>query len=122
MPRRTALFAATLIAGALAAPAAEADWRHRGPGWGHGWGPPRVHHYHHHHHRGWGGNAALGAIIGLGAGLAIGSVLAAPPPPPVHYAPPPPPPIWYQPPPVVVQPPPTVWHPGGYWVPMKPGW
>ena len=111
-PSRPLLFACALLAGALAAPAAQADWRGRGNGWGpparHWAPPPRV--YHHHH--GWNGAPVLGAIIGLGAGVAIGSALAAPPP--VYYAPPPPP-VYYQPPPVLYQPPPV-------WVPGKPGW
>ena len=115
---RGLLFAGVLMAGALASPVAEADgWRGRGRGWG---PPPRAY-YHHHHNRGWNGAPVLGAIIGMGAGVAIGSALAAPPPPPVHYAPPPPPPVYYQPPPVVYQPPPVVYQPGPAWG-GKPGW
>ena len=95
---RTLAFAgAALLAAGLFAPAAQADWRHRGwgPGWhaphaGWGWGPG----WHvpparwggwgwnpawGHSHRGWGSGAAVGAIVGLGAGVAIGSALAAPP-------------------------------------------
>ncbi len=120
--RRTLLFAGALLAGSLAAPAAQADWRGRGNGWGgpppRHWAPPRHYApprvYHHHYNRGWNGAPVLGAIIGLGAGVAIGSALAAPPPPPVYYAPPPPP-VYYQPPPVLYQPPPV-------WVPGKPAW
>jgi hypothetical protein len=72
-----------------------------------------VYHHHYNHggrNRGWnGGNAALGAIIGLGAGVAIGSALAAPPPPPV---------VIYQQPPVVYAPPQGQWvQPPPYWVP-----
>jgi hypothetical protein len=110
--RGFALFGAVLVAGSLAAPAAQADWRGRGHGWG---PPPRV--YHHHHHRGWNGAPVLGAILGLGAGVAIGSALAPPPPPPVYYYAPPPPPIYYAPPP-----PPVLYQPPPYWVPGKPGW
>ncbi len=113
-----ALFGAALVAASLVAPAAQADWRGRGYGYG---PPPRI---HHHHHRGWNGAPVLGAIIGLGAGVAIGSALAAPPPPPAYYyAPPPPPLVYYAPPPVVYQPPPAVlYQPPPYWVPGKPGW
>jgi hypothetical protein len=128
---RPLLFAATVLAGALAAPVAEAGGRDRGRGhgWGHGhhrhWAPPPPRVYHHHH-RGWNGAPLLGAIIGLGAGVAIGSALAAPPPPPpVYYAPPPPPPpVYYQPPPVVYQPPPVMYQPGygTDYAPAKSGW
>ncbi len=113
---RLSLFAGALLAGALAAPAAQADWRGRHGGWH---GPPRGYHYHAPRYYG-PGYGALGAIIGLGAGVAIGSALAAPPPPPVYYAPPPPPPpYYYQQDPGY--PPPTVFQ-GGVWLPMKPGW
>ena len=87
------VFAAALAAGSLAAPAAQADWRGRG-------------------YYGYGGGPAVGAIIGLGAGVAIGSALAprgyyAPPPgyyaPPAYYAPPP---VYYGPPPAYYAPPP----------------
>lgn len=121
---RPLMIVAALAAGGVAAPGvAEADgWRGRGPGWGHGWRgpPPRVYHHHHHHNRGWRGNdAALGAIIGLGAGVVIGSVLAPPPPPPprVYYAPPPPPPVVYAPAPGQWVQPPPVWVPA-----QRPGW
>jgi hypothetical protein len=112
---RVALFAAVLTLGAAVAPAAHADWR------GRGYGGPRYYHQHNN------GAGVLGAIIGLGAGVAIGSALAAPPPvyyapPPVYYVPPPPPPVYYQPPPVFYRPPPVVYQPGGYWAPMKRGW
>jgi hypothetical protein len=117
---RPLMIVAALAAGGGAVPGvAEADgWRGRGHG--HGWGgpPPRVYHHHHHYNRGWRGNdAALGAIIGLGAGVVIGSVLAPPPPPPrVYYYAPPPPPVVYAPAPGHwVQPPPV-------WVPARPGW
>jgi len=123
---RLSLFAGALLAGALAAPAAEADWRGRPGGW---YGPARGYHPYaprYHGPRTYGpGHGALGAIIGLGAGVAIGSALAAPPPPvyyappPVHYVPPPPPAYYYQPGPGY--PPPTV-NQGGVWLPMKPGW
>jgi len=90
------VFAAVLAAGTLAAPAAQADWRGRG-----------------HHGYGYGGGAALGAIIGLGAGVAIGSAFAPPAyyaPPPVYYGLPPGyypgPPVFYAPPPVYYAPPP----------------
>ncbi len=111
MRTRPALFAAALAVGMLGASAAQADWRYRHGGW-HG---PRVHHHH-------GGAGALGAIIGLGVGVAIGSMLAAPPPPPVYYAPPAPPPGWYRPPPAYYAPPPGYYAPPGYGVQMKPGW
>ena len=63
----------------MAAPAAQAQWHDRGHGWGHGG-------YGHHHYRGYsGGGMALGALLGLGAGVAIGTALA----PPAYYAPPP---------------------------------
>jgi hypothetical protein len=101
---RYGLFAAALLAGSLAAPAAHADWRGRGHGWG---GPP----VYHHHHRGWNGAPLLGAIIGLGAGVAIGSALAAPPPP-----------VVYQPPPVLYQPPPRWVQPAPVYLPPKPAW
>lgn len=111
------LLAAALALGGLALPStAEADgWR--GRGYGHGWGPPpRV---YHHHHPGWrAGEAALGAVLGLGAGVVIGSALAPPPPPPVHYYAPPPPVVIYQQPPVVYAPPPGRWvQAPPYWVP-----
>jgi hypothetical protein len=96
---RPLFFAGAMLAAALAAPtAAHADWRGRG----HGWGPPARHWapppYYGHRHHGWNGAPVVGAIIGLGAGLAIGSALAAPPPPPAYYVPPPPPPAYYVPP------------------------
>jgi hypothetical protein len=119
---RPLLFAGALLAAGLAAPSAQAEWRGRGHGWGHGhhrhWAPPPPRIHHHHHHRGWNGAPLLGAIIGLGAGVAIGSALAAPPPPPVYYAPPPPP-VYYQPPAVVYQPPPVIYQPGGVYAPAK---
>ena len=119
MGTRTSLLGAVLMAGALLLPAtAEADgWRGRGGGWH---GAPYQHHYQHHHHRrGWhGGDAALGAIIGLGAGVVIGTVLAPPPPPRVIYAPPPPPVVVYHPPPVFHAPPKDHWvQPAPVWVP-----
>jgi hypothetical protein len=96
------LFAAALLAGGLALPTtAEADgWRGRGNGW-------RA------------GEAALGAVLGLGAGVVIGSALAPPPPPPIYYyAPTPPPVVIYKQPPVVYAPPPGHWvQPPPYWVP-----
>ena len=76
-----ALFAGVLMAGALAAPAAQADWRHGGRGG-------------YNHHRGYGGGAIVGgALLGLG----LGAALAAPRyygPPAVVYAPPP---VYYAP-------------------------
>jgi hypothetical protein len=112
--RRPALFAATVLVAALTAPSAQADWRGRGYGWGHGprhYAPPaRVYHYNHGYY---GGAPLLGAIIGLGAGVAIGSALAAPPP--VYYAPPPP--VYYVPPA-----PPAYYAPAPVWVPAKPAW
>ena len=107
------LLAAALAVVGLALPAtAEADGWH-----GRGWGPaPRA----YHHHNGWrAGEAALGAVLGLGAGVVIGSALAAPHPPPVYYyAPPPPPVVIYKEPSVVYAPPPGRWvQPPPYWVP-----
>ncbi len=88
------LFAAPVMAGLLAAPVAEAQWRPPppGPGWHGGW----------HHPRGPGPGAV---IAGLGAAAIIGGIIASqayPPPPPVAYPPPPPPPPppgYYPPPP-----------------------
>ncbi len=79
------LIAAPVAMGLLAAPAAHADWHHRG-----GWHGGR---YDHDHHNGVG---IAGALIGLGAAAVIGGVIAstqAPSyyaPPPAAYAPPPP--------------------------------
>lgn len=78
------LIAAPIAAGLLAAPAAHADWHHH-DNWHGDW--------HHHDH---GGDAATGALIGLGVGALIGGAIASSqyqyyaPPPPVVYAPPPP--------------------------------
>ena len=110
------LLVGTVLAGALAAPAAEADWRGRSYG-------------HHHHHGGYsGGTVAFGALLGLGAGVALGAALAPPhyyAPPPVYYAPPPvyyaPPPVYYTPPPILygaipvypAAPPSSNWTPTG---------
>jgi hypothetical protein len=84
----TLLIAAPVAAGLLAAPAARADWHHD-HGWHGGWHGDRD--WHHHD----GGDAAAGALIGLGVGALIGGVIASQqqyyaPPPPVVYAPPPP--------------------------------
>jgi hypothetical protein len=59
--------------------------------------------YYHDHHGNNTGAVVAGALLGLGVGAALGSVLAAPPqayapPPPVYYAAPPPP-AYYAPPP-----------------------
>jgi hypothetical protein len=80
------LIAAPVAIGLLAAPAAHADWRHRGGGWDNGW------HGHEHHDN---GNAVAGALLGLGAAAVIGGIIASQQPyyyapPPVAYAPPPP--------------------------------
>jgi hypothetical protein len=78
------LVAAPVAVGLLAAPAAHADWGHRG-GW-HGY-------ERHHDHRG--GIGVAGALVGLGIAAAVGGVIAATQapayyaPPPVVYAPPP---------------------------------
>ena len=104
----------TVLVGALAAPAAQADWRGRS--------------YGHHHHGGYsGGSVALGAIIGLGAGVALGAAVAPTyyyAPPPVYYAPPPvyyAPPVYLAPPPVHFEPAPI--YPAGpppsTWIPMS---
>jgi len=111
MAMKRMLMVGTVLAGALAAPAAQADWRGRS--------------YGHHHHGG--GTVALGALLGLGAGIALGAALAPPyyyAPPPVYYAPPPvyyappvylaPPPVYYQPSPVYpAAPPSSNWTPAG---------
>jgi hypothetical protein len=86
----TSLLIATPVAlGLLAAPAAHADWRHRGGGWDGG-----RHGYEHREHGN--GDAVAGALIGLGVGAVIGGIIASSQPqyyapPPVAYAPPPPP-------------------------------
>jgi hypothetical protein len=85
------LIAAPVAVGLLAAPAAHADWRNHGGGWGRGGG---WHGQQWHHDRG-NGDALTGALIGLGVGALIGGVIASSqpqyyPPPPVAYAPPPP--------------------------------
>jgi hypothetical protein len=109
---RPLLLAGAVLAGVVAVPAAaQADWRGRGHGWGPAarhWAPPPPPRVYHHHHRGSNAAPLLGAIIGLGVGLALGSALnAPPPPPPVYYQPPPgPPPGYYHPPA-----PPTYSHP-----------
>jgi hypothetical protein len=102
MPRNRALiFAGVIAAGMLAAPAAEADWRYRGGGWG-----PRYYAAPRYYGP---GPAIAGAILGLGVGAAIAGAYAAPP---YYYAPPPP--VYYAPPPA-----PYYYGPG--WV-SKPGW
>ena len=106
------LIAAPLAVSLLAAPAANAEWGHRGGGWsghGGGWGG---------HGGGWGGHGGwgyrggyrgpgpiAGALLGLGAAAVIGGVIASQPyyyapPPPVAYAPQPyhPAPGYYAPP------------------------
>lgn len=90
----TLLIAAPVAVGLLGAPAAQADWHHNngwhGGGWhggGGGWHGDRD--WHHDD----GGNAAAGALIGLGVGALIGGAIASQyyaAPPPVAYAPPPP--------------------------------
>jgi hypothetical protein len=116
------LLVGTVLVGALAAPAAQADWRGRSYG-------------HHHHHGGYsGGTVAFGALLGLGAGVALGAALAPPQyyaPPPVYYAPPPvyyaPPPVYYLP-PAYLAPPPVRYEPApiypvappsSHWAPMS---
>jgi hypothetical protein len=87
----TLLIAAPVAAGLLAAPAAQADWRHhddRHGGWHRGgdW-----------HHDNDNSGAVAGAVLGLGAAAILGGIIASQaqqpyyaPPPPVVYAPPPP--------------------------------
>ncbi|WP_431280846.1 hypothetical protein ACQW02_15670 [Humitalea sp. 24SJ18S-53] len=116
---RSLALAVPALAGCLilGAPAAEANgyYRNGRPYYGGGYGRP---------YYGGGGAAIVGGILGLGAGVAIGSAIApryyAPPPvvyapPPVYYAPPPvyyaPPPVYYAPPPVYYAPPPQVVYP-----------
>ena len=102
MKTRLVLAGAVLAASVVVAPMAEADgWRDRayrdGPRWSHGerhgrgwdrgsdrgWGPPgRVGYPHDHGRRdqGWDtGSLALGAIVGLGAGVVLGTMLAPQP-------------------------------------------
>lgn len=102
-----ALAAAVLAASLAVAPVASADgWRDRGyrdgPRWSQGdrhrgwdrgwdrrgdrgWDRGRVRHYHHHHRDGgrdndWDtGSLALGALLGLGAGVVLGTTVLAPP-------------------------------------------
>jgi len=86
------LAAAAVSAGLLAAPAAHADYWHRG------WGGPRY--YPHYYHRGpFIGPVIAGTVLGLGAAALAAGAFA---PPPVYYAPPPvyapPPPAYYAPP------------------------
>ena len=102
---KSLLIAAPIAAGLLAAPAAHAEWRGHGGGWGghgdwHGGG---------WHGDGWrGGGPLVGALVGLGAAAVIGGLIASQPvyaaPPPVVYAPPPPP-YGYYPAPVYAAPP-----------------
>jgi hypothetical protein len=77
---KTLLVAAPVALGLLAAPAAHAEWGHRGGDWGHrSWGG-----YEHRGH----GFPLAGALLGLGAAAVVGGIIASqPPPPPVVYAP-----------------------------------
>ena len=99
--RKYRLVAALTAVGLLAAPAAHADWRDHHGGWHGDYGR---HGYYRHD----GGNAAAGALVGLGIGALIGGVIASQSqyyaPPPAYYAPPPayyaapvyaPPPAYY---------------------------
>jgi len=110
-PMKSLLIAAPVAAGLLAAPAAHADWRHRGGGWG---GHER------HYDRGHGGgiSPAAGALIGLGVGALIGGVIASQTPvyaaPPVAYAPPP---AYYPPAPAYYAPQPTYYAPAPVYAP-----
>jgi hypothetical protein len=86
----TLLIAAPVAAGLLAAPAAQADWRHHDDWHGEHHGGD----WHHGHDN---SGAVAGAVIGLGAAAILGGVIASQaqqpyyaPPPPVVYAPPPP--------------------------------
>src|ERR1700686_2478484 len=72
------LIAAPVALSLLAAPAAHAEWGHRGGGWGG---------YHGgYEHRGGNGGAIAGALLGLGAAAVIGGVIASQP---AYYPPPP---------------------------------
>jgi hypothetical protein len=94
------LIAAPVAVGLLAAPAAHADWHHRG-----GWDGGR---YHHHD-----GIGIAGALLGLGAAALLGGVIASAPPPAPSYAPPP---VTYAPPPAYY-PPPAYAAPPDYYTP-----
>jgi hypothetical protein len=83
---KTLLIAAPVALGMLAAPAAHAEWRGHGGGWGphQGWG----------HHGGYGGHRDYGLpLVGALLGAAVvGGIIASQPayaPPPAYYAPPP---------------------------------
>ena len=76
---KTLLTAVPVAVGLLAAPAAHAEWGHRGGGWGHGgghgggWG-----HQQYSGHRGHGGGGPLiGALLGLGAAAVVGGIIAS---------------------------------------------
>jgi hypothetical protein len=82
---KTLLIAAPVALGMLAAPAAHAEWRGHGGGWGphQGWG----------YHGGYGhrdyGLPLVGALLGAAV---VGGIIASQPaytPPPAYYAPPP---------------------------------
>jgi hypothetical protein len=96
------LVAAPVAVGLLAAPAAYADWGHRG-----GWRGYERHHDHGH------GGAVVGALLGLGAAALIGGVIASTQPP-AYYAPPP---VAYAPPPAYYPPPSYAAPPGYYYGP-----
>jgi hypothetical protein len=82
---KSLLIAAPVAAGLLAAPAADAQWRH----------PDHWHHGYERHHEEHGNGALTGALVGLGVAAVVGGLLASQAPysapPPVVYAPPPPP-------------------------------
>ncbi|HEY8290005.1 MAG TPA: hypothetical protein VIG49_12105 [Acetobacteraceae bacterium] len=103
-PVKSLLIAAPVAVGLLAAPAAHADWRHRGGGWGG--------HEQHYGHGGGGVSPVAGALIGLGVGALIGGVIASQAAPvyaapPVAYAPPP---AYYPPAPTYYAAPPPAYY------------
>jgi HEAT repeats len=73
------------------------------PGWGGGWSPLA--------------NFGLGAAVGTGAGLLLGSALSSPPPPPVFVSPAP---VFVMPAPVYVAPPIVAGPPPVQYLPAQP--
>jgi hypothetical protein len=79
---KTLFIAAPVALGLLAAPAAHAEWRGHGGGWGH------AGYYHGGGGRGY-GLPLVGALLGAAV---VGGIIASQPayaPPPAYYAPPP---------------------------------